>query len=143
VFYRRKIILALLQLFNGQLDKIRLQKLLFLFTNKQTKADYDFVPYRYGCYLYSANADLTTMVTRGFLNEDEKSFKKKDKLDYLTHLKPTDRSLFWGLITYIFLKLVFNLINAVSCIFRAITIKFSRFNAKKILPSPPFSKEKY
>ena len=45
MFYRRKIILALLQLFDGQLEKIRLQKLLFLFTNKQTKAEslYDYV----------------------------------------------------------------------------------------------------
>jgi uncharacterized protein (DUF488 family) len=90
VFYRRKIILALLQLFDGQLDKIRLQKLLFLFTNKQAKADYDFIPYKFGCYSYSANADMTAMVTRGFLNEDEISFEKKDKTDYLQQLKPID-----------------------------------------------------
>jgi uncharacterized protein (DUF488 family) len=93
VFYRRKIILALLQLFDGQLDKIRLQKLLFLFTNKQSKADYDFIPYKFGCYSYSANADMTAMVTRGFLNEDEKSFEKKDKNDYLNQLKPADLKL--------------------------------------------------
>lgn len=90
MFYRRKIILALLQLFEGQLEKIRLQKLLFLFTNKQTKAEYEFIPYKFGCYSYSANADMTAMVTRGFLNEDEQSFQKKDKIDYLRQLKPTD-----------------------------------------------------
>ena len=90
MFYRRKIILALLQLFDGQLDKIRLQKLLFLFTNKQIKAEYEFIPYKFGCYSYSANADMTTMVTRGLLNEDEKSFEKKDKTDYLKQLKPAD-----------------------------------------------------
>lgn len=93
MFYRRKIILALLQLFDGQLDKIRLQKLLFLFTNKQAKAEYDFIPYKFGCYSYSANADMTAMVTRGFLNEDEKSFEKKDKTDYLKQLKPADLKL--------------------------------------------------
>lgn len=93
MFYRRKIILALLQLFDGQLDKIRLQKLLFLFTNKQGKAEYDFIPYKFGCYSYSANADMTAMVTRGFLNEDEKSFEKKDKTDYLKQLKPADLKL--------------------------------------------------
>lgn len=93
MFYRRKIILALLQLFDGQLDKIRLQKLLFLFTNKQSKADYDFIPYKFGCYSYSANADMTAMVTRGFLNEDDKSFEKKDKTDYLNQLKPADLKL--------------------------------------------------
>lgn len=90
MFYRRKIILALLQLFDGQLDKIRLQKLLFLFANKQAKAEYDFIPYKFGCYSYTANADMTAMVTRGVLNEDEKSFEKKDKTDYLKQLKPAD-----------------------------------------------------
>jgi len=93
MFYRRKVILSLLQLFDGQLDKIRLQKLLFLFANKQTKAEYDFIPYKFGCYSYSANADMTTMVTRGFLNEDEKTFEKKDKVDYLKQLKPEDLKL--------------------------------------------------
>ena len=93
MFYRRKIILALLQLFDGQLDKIRLQKLLFLFANKQAKAEYDFIPYKFGCYSYSANADMTAMVTRGFLNEDEKTFEKKDKTDYLKQLKPADLKL--------------------------------------------------
>lgn len=82
-----------MQLFDGQLDKIRLQKLLFLFANKQAKAEYDFIPYKFGCYSYSANADMTAMVTRGFLNEDEKSFEKKDKTDYLKQLKPVDLKL--------------------------------------------------
>lgn len=93
MFYRRKIILALLQLFDGQLDKIRLQKLLFLFTQRQVKSEYDFVPYRFGCYSYSVNADMTAMVTRGFLIEDKKSFEKKDKTDYLKQLKPADLKL--------------------------------------------------
>jgi uncharacterized protein (DUF488 family) len=93
MYYRRKVILALLQLFDGQLDKIRLQKLLFLFTNKQSKSEYDFIPYRFGCYSYSANADMTAMVSRGFLSEEEKSFQKKDKIDYLKQLKSDDLKL--------------------------------------------------
>lgn len=97
VFYRRKILLALIQLFDGQLDKIRLQKLLFLFTLKQAKTEYDFVPYKYGCYSYSANADLTTMVSKGLLAESQKHFAlpawqagKLDKTDYLKLVKPED-----------------------------------------------------
>jgi len=93
MFYRRKIILALLQLFDGQLDKIRLQKLLFLFANKQVKAEYDFIPYKFGCYSYSANADMTAMVTKGFLDEDEKYFTKKDATDYLKQVKSADLKL--------------------------------------------------
>lgn len=82
-----------MQLFDNQLDKIRLQKLLFLLTRQQVKKEYDFIPYRFGCYSYSANADMTAMVTRGFLTEDEKHFVKKDPTDYLNQLKPADLKL--------------------------------------------------
>ncbi len=91
MFYRRKVILALLQLFDDQLDKIRLQKLLFLFTLRQSKAEYDFIPYKYGCYSYSANADMTTMTTRGMLAESKDHFAKLDKADYFKQLKPADQ----------------------------------------------------
>jgi uncharacterized protein (DUF488 family) len=56
-----------MQLFDGQIDKISLQKLLFLFSKRQSKPEYDFIPYLYGCYSYSVNADLTTMVKKGML----------------------------------------------------------------------------
>lgn len=90
MFYRRKVILALLQLFDGQLDKIRLQKLLFLFTTKQPKAEYDFVPYKFGCYSYSANSDMTTMAIKGLLEESKRDFVKLDKIDYLKLIRPDD-----------------------------------------------------
>lgn len=93
MFYRRKIILALLQLFDGQIDKISLQKLLFLFTQHQEKPDYEFVPYRYGCYSYSANADLTTMVNKGILSETKTHFSSNEQTDYLKSLKETDKKL--------------------------------------------------
>ena len=82
-----------MQLFDGQLDKIRLQKLLFLFTQRQTKAEYDFIPYRFGCYSYSANADMTTMVNKGILIEDEIHFSKNDPVDYLKQIKSSDQKL--------------------------------------------------
>ncbi len=93
MFYRRKIILALLQLFDGEIDKISLQKLLFLFTKRQTKAVYDFIPYRYGCYSYSANADLTAMVKKGILSTTNSHFTSNEKTDYLKALKETDKIL--------------------------------------------------
>ena len=93
MFYRRKVILALLQTFEGQIDKISLQKLLFLFTKRQEKAEYDFIPYYYGCYSYSANADLTAMVSKGILSETKSHFTKIDTTDYIKTLKETDRNL--------------------------------------------------
>ncbi|MDH7464299.1 DUF488 domain-containing protein [Chitinophagaceae bacterium 26-R-25] len=91
MFYRRKVLLALLQQFDGQLEKIRLQKLLFLFCQRQTKAEYDFIPYKYGCYSYSANADLTTMVKKGMISEDQNSFICQESTNYLKELKENDR----------------------------------------------------
>jgi len=93
MFYRRKIILALLQLFEGQIDKISLQKLLFLFSTHQAKAVYDFIPYHYGCYSYSANADLTAMVNKGILSETKSHYINADTTDYIITLKETDREL--------------------------------------------------
>jgi len=93
MFYRRKIILALIQAFDGRIEKIALQKLLFLFTNRQQKPDYDFVPYHYGCYSFSANADLTAMAKHGLLGEDKSSFTKLDNVNYITKLTEVDKKL--------------------------------------------------
>lgn len=93
MFYRRKIILSLLQLFDNELNKISLQKLLFLATNRQQKPNYDFVPYKYGCYSYSANADLKAMVRKGILTETESHFKYVDKTDYFKSLKEAEKKI--------------------------------------------------
>ena len=93
MFYRRKFILALLQTFDGHLPKVSLQKLLFLFANCQTKPDYDFVPYLFGCYSFSANADLTAMVGHKQLLEDKTSFTKIDAVDYIKTLIEKDKKI--------------------------------------------------
>ena len=91
MFYRRKIILALLQLFDGKSEKIRLQKLIMLFCERQEKHDYDFIPYKFGNYSFSANADLNAMASQQFIISTEKYYEKKDKTDYLKQLREEDR----------------------------------------------------
>jgi uncharacterized protein (DUF488 family) len=91
MFYRRKIILALLQLLGGELEKIRIQKLLFLFSQMKIKSEYDFIPYKYGCYSYSAKADLVTMVKKGILIENENTFIKNSTTDFIKTLKLEDK----------------------------------------------------
>lgn len=91
MFYRRKIILALIQSFEGTIEKITLQKLLFLFTLRQDKPDYDFVPFHYGCFSFSANADLTAMVKHGLLTEDKNSFSRTDKTNHVSALNEKDK----------------------------------------------------
>lgn len=85
--------MALLELFGGELEKIRLQKLLFLFSQKQAKPEYEFIPYKYGCYSYSANADLTTMAAKKQVVESSNSFIKSDKTSYLKLLKSEDKTM--------------------------------------------------
>ena len=81
----------MLQIFGGRLEKISLQKLLFLVCNKQKEPRYEFIPYLYGCYSYSANADLFTMVKKGLLSEDDSSYVKGERTDYLSMLDEEDR----------------------------------------------------
>ena len=88
MFYRRKIILSLFQLCNENVEKTKLQKLLFLYSQRKRESEYDFVPYKFGCYSYSANADLVTMVKKEFLSESERGYSKIDNKDYLPTLKP-------------------------------------------------------
>jgi hypothetical protein len=84
MYYRRKVILALLEQFDGQLNKIALQKTLFLFSRLQAKPVYDFMPYKYGCYSYQAVWDLGALQLRGFVeNVDNQWILTSNKL----HLK--------------------------------------------------------
>lgn len=91
MYYRRKILLSILQVFDNKLEKISLQKLLLLFTELQSKSDYHFVPYKYGCYSFQANADLLTIVKYRQVNEAGKYWQKTDKVDYVSELKDSDR----------------------------------------------------
>lgn len=91
MFYRRKIILGLLQILGGKTGKIQMQKLLFLLSKMQTKPEYEFVPYLFGCYSFSANADITSMLEKGFISEDGTNYIKEDKEDYIKELKEEDK----------------------------------------------------
>lgn len=71
LYYRRKILLALMQCFNGQLTAIELQKYLFLFTRNQETKVYDFVPYQYGCFSFQANQDIATLEKYGYIAKDD------------------------------------------------------------------------
>lgn len=92
MFYRRKILLSLLQAFGNKLGKIDLQKLLFIFMQqKKEKMEYDFIPYMYGCYSYSAAADLNAMVAQNLLSSTNKFFQKNNANDYISLLSEQDK----------------------------------------------------
>lgn len=91
MYYRRKILLSLLQVFDGELNKISLQKLLFLLSRQQVEKSFHFVPYKFGCYSFQANADLGTLVKYGLVSELDKNWKRADSKDYFLELKSKDQ----------------------------------------------------
>lgn len=94
MYYRRKILLSLIQVFDGELEKIQLQKLLFLYTRVQKeRKTYDFVPYKFGCFSFQANSDLGTLKKYGIVSETSKSWKKEDDVYYLNELTKEDKKI--------------------------------------------------
>ena len=95
LYYRRKILLALLETFGGQLTAKSLQKYLFLFTRKQEKKSFDFVPYKYGCFSFQANQDIATLKTYGYVDvtdsEDGRFIQLKENNNYPALLDLFDR----------------------------------------------------
>ncbi|VXD16198.1 DUF488 family protein [Marinoscillum sp. 108] len=95
MYYRRKLLLGILEEFDGVLSHTKLQKVLLLVTRKQSEKSFDFVPYKYGSFSFQANQDLSTLSkkeiiidkvkTRGsdwIINSDEAFFptlKKEDQ----------------------------------------------------------------
>lgn len=95
MYYRRKILLALLKEFGGQLPHTDLQKLLFLLTKKQEKKSFEFIPYKFGCFSFQANQDLHTMKKKGILTEVREgtrvSWKLVSEEDYQAQIFRDDR----------------------------------------------------
>lgn len=93
MFYRRKIILALLEKFGNGLERTRLQKLVFLISQRQNEPNYEFVPYKFGCYSYSLKADIDAMIKRGIINNTDNTYNPKEDKNYYNTLKAKDKLL--------------------------------------------------
>jgi uncharacterized protein (DUF488 family) len=92
MYYRRKIILAILETFGGNVGKIHFQKLLLIFTQLQSKPAFDFVPHRYGCYSFQASWDLRALKYYNAVTEDEKFWQLKAD-GCVEQLKKEERSI--------------------------------------------------
>lgn len=90
LYYRRKILLALIETFGGSLTAKSFQKYLFLFTRQQTEKSFDFIPYRYGCFSFQANQDVATLEKYGYIEIAEGENGRHIKLNrpgqYITML---------------------------------------------------------
>lgn len=91
MYYRRKILLALLEEFGGELANTDFQKLLFLFTERQEERSYDFVPYKYGCFSFQSYADKRTLTKYRYLEDKDHWILSSKGENYHFSLRDTDR----------------------------------------------------
>ncbi len=92
MYYRRKILLSILEVFGGQLNKISLQKLLFLFTKYQDKPSFEFVPHRYGCFSFQSNWDIQALKTYGKIRDTEKGWQLIEMTSFRGELTVDDKN---------------------------------------------------
>jgi uncharacterized protein (DUF488 family) len=96
MYYRRKIILSLLDIFGGKLSKLKFQKLLFLFTREQENRSFNFVPYKYGPFSFQSYQDKRTMTKYGQLSGIE-SWEKIETTNYINEIDKTDKNILHSL----------------------------------------------
>ncbi|MDR0927231.1 MAG: DUF488 domain-containing protein [Ignavibacteria bacterium] len=92
MFYRRKILLGLLEVFDNSLEIDRFYKLLFLLSQTQDKPSFDFVPYFNGGFSFSADADMMTMISKNMLAQNDANYIKLDNINYFSQLTNSDQS---------------------------------------------------
>ena len=118
----------------GELEKIRIQKLLFLFSQKKIKSEYDFIPYKYGCYSYSAKADLVTMVKKDILQENENTYIKNTSVDFIKTIKLDDKKILAEIV-----KLYGNMSN--SALIKHTYINYPYYATKSIIANEILNEE--
>ncbi len=96
MYYRRKLLLGILEEFGGILNNTIFQKILFLVTRKQEDKSYDFVPYKFGSFSFQANQDLLTLTKNDIVTHSREQKKSNWTLklndNYLSQLKKEDQS---------------------------------------------------
>ncbi|MCC5805372.1 MAG: DUF488 family protein [Opitutales bacterium] len=70
LFERQRVLLTLLDALGGAMGATDFQKLLFLYTRREERPSYEFVPYRFGCFSFSSYADKRRLIERGLLDDD-------------------------------------------------------------------------
>ncbi len=90
MFYRRKILLALLEAFGGFLTKTDCQKLLFLYCCRREKNYYDFFPHKYGNYSLILTQDKDRLTNLDFLIPHNDFQLNNRQQSYLSQLNPKD-----------------------------------------------------
>lgn len=92
MFYRQKILLAMIEVFGRNLSNLDLQKYLFLYTEKYpTDKSYEFVPYKFGCFSFQSYADRRNLIDAGYLSKTY-DWRVSPENNFLSMLKEKDQT---------------------------------------------------
>lgn len=76
LYERQKLLISMVDAFGGQVGATDFQKLLFLYAKEfENPGTYDFVPYKRGCFSFTSYADKRKLIDKGFLLDDDKTWK--------------------------------------------------------------------
>ena len=90
MYYRRKILLALIEVFGGSLQSTDCEKLLFNFCQQTKKNHYDFFPHKFGPFSIMSYYDKRRLIDLGLLKTAD-DFQLNTKHSYLNELTATDK----------------------------------------------------
>ena len=94
LYYRQKLLLALIQAFGGSLSGVSLEKYLFLFTRVLVgNKSYDFIPYKKGCFSFQSYADCERLAQIGILQLTKSQWRISNSKDYLSEINIKEKLL--------------------------------------------------
>lgn len=96
MYYRRKLLLALIETFDGHLNNTDCEKLLFNFCKVTGKNHYDFFPHRFGPFSFISYYDKRRLTELGLLKQTQ-DFQLNTKHSYLRELEPSDQKALFAL----------------------------------------------
>jgi uncharacterized protein (DUF488 family) len=91
MYYRRKLLLALLEVFDGSLKRTDCEKLLFNFCQTTGKNHYDFFPYQYGPFSFLTYYDKRRLTELNLLKATD-DFELKTDHSYLKEITSADKT---------------------------------------------------
>ena len=90
MYYRRKVLLALIEVYGGSLKRTDCEKLLFNFCQTTGKNFYDFFPYKYGPFSFMSYFDKRRLTELDLLKQTD-DFQINTDHSYLDELEPVDK----------------------------------------------------
>jgi len=91
MYYRRKVLLALIEVFGGGLKSTDCEKFLFNYCQQTGKNHYDFFPYQYGPFSFMSYYDKRRLVELGLLKPAD-DFQLNTNQSYLNELTLADKA---------------------------------------------------